>query len=671
MPRGDFRRSGFGALATLACLCSCGPGSRSDPGEVEARRPPSRPPVILISIDTLRSDRLPSYGYDGIETPGIDALARDSILFERAYCQVPLTTPSHASILTGLLPPQHGVRDNIGYRFDTLSVPYLPDILQRAGYATGAAVSSYSLRGAVGFRAGFDFYEDDIQMRARAGLGGLQRRGDQTLRAALGWLRGVADGPFFFFFHLFEPHTPYAPPEPFASRYLSPYDGEVAAADLVVGRLVDELKHLGVYDRAIVILLSDHGEGLGDHGEEEHGILLYRESLQVPLLLKLPRSESAGSRVATPAQLIDVVPTLVSLLGLPPIEHLPGVSLLELLDPASPVRSLYAETYYPRLHFGWSELASLIEDRLHLIEGPEPELFDLVSDFGETRNLIRAERRSTARLRSALAGFERRFTPPSEVDEETRQRLAALGYVGAAVSEPGESLPDPRSRLHTVEDLKDGMRYYARGEFAQAVDSYRKALALNPRALDAWEYLGRSLSGLGRHQEALDAYREAFDLSGATHLVLAEAQTLAALGRLDESLDRVQAHLPTSPEDKRLRMLEARTLILLNRLDDALERAEELLRIAPDSADALYLRGAVQIGRGSLTDAERDLRQALEIAPDHIAAMSDLAVLLQHRGDLAGARALLERALILRPGDPVATRNLQALDQRSGAMRDR
>lgn len=308
------------ALAVLPVVVACR-------GEGSGVRVPDGTPIVLISIDTLRSDRLPVYGYDEIETPALDALARDGVLFTRAYSHTPLTLPSHVSILTGLLPPEHGVRDNIGYPFDAEAPPYLPALLKQHGYSTGAAVSAFVLRGSTGLNSAFDHYEDRIGVVSGKDLGSLQRPGEETLERALSWLGGVADQPFFLFFHIYEPHSPYEPPEPWASRYRSPYDGEVAAADAVIGRLVAALQQMGIYDRCLLILLSDHGEGLMDHGEQEHEVLLYRELLQVPLLVKLPGEQRRGTRVGRPVQLIDVVPTVLELLGAEKPGRLNGSSL--------------------------------------------------------------------------------------------------------------------------------------------------------------------------------------------------------------------------------------------------------------------------------------------------------------------------------------------------------
>jgi arylsulfatase A-like enzyme len=315
-------RSVVASLAAVSVVACSGGGDRG-------LGLPADTPVVLISVDTLRSDRLPAYGYDVIETPAIDRLRRDGVLFERAYTNVPLTLPAHVSLLSGVLPFAHGVRDNLGYTVDAGAAPLLQQVLKEAGFATGAAVSAYVLRRATGIDAGFDFYDDAVEHTDRPGIQAIQRSGAATLDAVLPWLRSASGGPLFLLFHIFEPHSPYEAPEPFASRYASPYDAEVAAADKVVGDLLDELDELGLYDPALIFFLSDHGEGLGEHGEDEHGLFLYRSTLQVPLIVKLPRAARAGETIAHPVQLVDIHPTVTSALGLPHDGRLAGRPLFE------------------------------------------------------------------------------------------------------------------------------------------------------------------------------------------------------------------------------------------------------------------------------------------------------------------------------------------------------
>ena len=402
----------------LGCGREAGGPYRAKPGT----------PVVIISIDTLRSDRLPAYGYDGVETPAIDELRSRGVLFERAYTHVPLTLPAHASLLTGTLPSVHGVRDNHGYTVDVTRTPLLQQRLAGAGYLTGGAVSSFVLRDATGIASGFEFYQDEIEVTASLGLQGIQRTGDETLDALRSWIRTSSREPFFLFFHIYEPHTPYDPPEPFASLYDDGYDGEVASADAIVGEFLSELRSLDAYDESLVILLSDHGEGLGEHGEDEHGLLLYRTTLQVPLIVKLPGSYRAGESVSHPVQLIDIYPTVLSLLGLDVEESLPGSSLFS-IDEMPLDRPIYSETFFPRLHYGWSDLASLIVGSHHYIDSPDPELFDLVEDPGELENLVPEQVSLVEEFKRTLVSFDRELVAPGATDAETRRRLEALGYI--------------------------------------------------------------------------------------------------------------------------------------------------------------------------------------------------------------------------------------------------
>jgi choline-sulfatase len=600
-----------GCLVVTVALAGC--------AKQAAVGPFRQAPIVLISIDTLRSDHLPAYGYRRVETPAIDALRRDAVLFERAYSHVPLTLPSHCSILSGQLPGDHGVRDNVGYSFDAAAQRSLPLMLGKAGYATGGAVSAYVLRGATGISGGFGFWDSQVEMQLSAGLAQSRRPGKETARLAIGWLRQVAGRPFFLFLHLYEPHSPYAPPEPFASRYkASPYDGEIAAADAVVGEVVAELMRLGVYERAIVVLLSDHGEGLGEHGEQEHGLLLYRTTLQVPLLLKLPGSRLGGTSVAAPAQLVDVYPTLLSLVGIEPPAGRPGRSLLE-LEPGGggtaigALRELYAETWYPRLHFGWSELSSLIRGRFHYIHGPDPELYDLAADAVELHDVRAAERRTFADLRSRIRGHQRQLTAPAAVDAETVRKLTALGYAGATsqlAGGAGSPAIDPKTRIGTLADLNLAMGLYFHHQYAQAVPVFRRVLAANPQIVDAWEHLGESLEQVGRLDEALAAFQQAMKASGAVSYVAVSTGSL---------------------------------LLRLGRLDEAQEHAELAKKVSPAAAGGLLAE--IALARHQPAAAERAARDAVAAEGETVAPRLTLAEALVAEGRLEEALGETDRAL--------------------------
>lgn len=678
------------ALLALAAYAGC------DKGCDGTATAPEGTPVILISIDTLRADHVPAYGYKGVETPALDALRQDGILYERAYAVTPLTFPSHSSLLTGVLPAQHGVRDNVGYRLDAAKIekgelPYLPEILKKAGYATGGAVSAYVLQGKVGLKTGFDFYEDGIEFVSATGLGGLQRPGNETLRLSRPWLESVKDKPFFFFFHIYEPHTPYTPPEPFASKYASKYDGEIASADQIVGDLIADLKRLDVYDKALIVVLSDHGEGLGDHGEEEHGVFLYNESIHVPLLVKLPEAQKATCTTGRPVELLDVAPTVLGLLGMDVPEGMPGVSLLA---ENVPPRRIYSETFYPRLHFGWSELFSLIDEKNHYIDSPEPELYDLAKDPKEASNVLTQERRTFAEMRKELDGFDRQLTPPAPVDEETRQKMAELGYVGSGAGATEGPLPAPRSKIGSLADLKEGFRLNVEKDYPAAEAAFRRVIAANPKMVDAWEFLGRTLERMGRTDEALAAYQEGLTISnGSPQVAVAASSLYLNLGQLDQAATHAKMAVTTHPsfahgvlaqialqrdqldvaerearaamadQSQRVGPMIVLAEVLHERKDDAqaletIRQAEEAYNQReskdPDLIRGLNLiHGKILADQGDAAGAEAAFRKEIELFPDNVRGYSSLAILyaLSGRGNEVGP--LLQRMVEANP-TPVA-----------------
>ena len=667
-------------------------------------RVPDGSPIVLISVDTLRSDRLPAYGYDGVETPAIDQLRQDGILFERAYTHVPLTLPAHVSLLTGLLPPVHGVRDNLGYTVDTTKARLLQQTLKEAGYATGAGVSAYALRRATGVGTGFDLYQDDIEFSPGSGgpdIMSVQRPGGETLNAVRPWLRSVADRPFFLFFHTFEPHTPYEPPAEYAARYPSPYDGEVAAADAVVGDLLDELRDLDVYDRALIVFLSDHGEDLGDHGEGEHGVFLYRSTLQVPLIIKLPRAERAGATVADPVQLIDVYPTLVSVLGLPVEEALKGTPLLARSRPEPQDNPIYAETFYPRLHFGWSDLAALIVGRHHFIDAPQPELYDLLQDPDEMNNLVGSEPALETEFRTNLSRYDRRIEKPEAVDPETRRRLQALGYVGGASTTEDDVLPDPKDRVHWVADIQSAYRLFHDGDLESAVPALQRILEENPNIEDAWGYLALAQMELGRPEEAAETFLAALDqLPTSRRLSMRAARLLEHMGRLDEAV--VYANLAVPYDPPAAHQLLAQIALKRGDLKGAENEAREAMSSGNRQPGPRLILADVFIARGDPHQAIDLLTRTLEegITDDSVRAKlaisyvwigefdkggetlrgfeetKDLGLLLAF-GKLAMSRQLwseargwFERALLVNPTDPNVKLNLGLIAMAEGRLSD-
>ena len=565
-----------------------------------ACRPPERDvfpdaPVILISVDTLRSDHLPAYGYRAVQTPHIDGLRRDAVLFQRAYSHCPMTLPSHASILTGLLPTEHGVRNNIGYKFDGTKFRTLAAALGAKGYDAGAAVSSYVLRSDTGINAGFQYYDDSIPVAAAGALSEHQRSGVETLKYAKPWIAQHASRPFFFFFHIYEPHAPYDPS----------YDGEIAKADAIVGDLLEHLKSTGVYDRALIVFLSDHGEGLWQHGEDQHGILLYRESLQVPLMIKLPASQRGGTAVDHPAQLIDVYPTVLALLG---IER----SKRSLFAEPGPI---YSETLYPRIHLGWSELRSLIDGSHHYIDGPRPELYDLARDPGETTDEITTERRAAAGLRQRMQTYPSTIAALGPVSAEEAAKLAALGYVGTPKNRSGP-LPNPRDVIGDLQPIKAAFRLADERRDDEAATALRALLQRNPHLADAWSKLGEVLVDSGRYDEAIATYKEAIEQSEhfSPDLALAIGSAYLKAGRADEALQH--AGLAAQIQPREAHELMARAYIEQKRFRDAEQSARMAIEEGDRQPTSILLLAEVQRAAGNLDAALATIQEAERRAND-------------------------------------------------------
>jgi arylsulfatase A-like enzyme/Flp pilus assembly protein TadD len=602
----------FLALLVTLLAAACSRGER-------ATAQTSGAPVIIISIDTLRADRLPAYGYRGVETPAIDALRRDAILYRNAWSHCPMTLPSHVSILTGVLPPQHGVRNNLGYAFDGTKHTSLPKLLKQSGYATGAAISAYVLRGSTGLGAEFDAYDDAVSTRADVSVGELQRSGDVTVAAAERWIGENAQQPFFFMLHLFEPHTPYAAPEPFRSRYANaPYDGEIAASDALVGRLIESLKRSGIYDRALIVLLSDHGEGLGDHGEQEHGVFLYREALHVPLLVKLPNGERANTTVEENVQLIDVYPTVAAVARAKVPESVQGKSLLGTLDAA---RGAYAETLLPRLHFGWSDLQSLVSGRHHFIQAPRPELYDFVADPREQKNVLTDERRTYAALRQQLETYAAEAAAPTGVSKEEAEKLAALGYIGSMREETGGELPDPKDHIGELDEMRLAARAEEEGRASEAMQRYRALVEKNPKLTDAWIRLASFYEKAGDVARAEEAYKRAIQTAPS----LAPGLALS-LGNLQ---------------------------LRSGKLDDAAAHAQLALSRATAASGAHLLLARIALRRGNAAEAERETQLAAQDTTRRGEAGVLLAQLRVAQGRFGEALQMLEGVRAAAAGAPV------------------
>jgi arylsulfatase A-like enzyme/tetratricopeptide (TPR) repeat protein len=667
-------------------------------------------PVILISIDTLRSDHLPFYGYKGVETPALSALRADSILFESAWTHVPLTLPAHVALFTGLLPDKNGVHDNLGYSVNP-QVPTLAELLKKAGYVTGGVVTSRVMSGNTGVGRGFDFWDDDIYAnRPFQEFARVQRPGDDAEAALETWVEGQKSRPFFAFLHLYEPHTPYEPKEPFKSRYPNPYDGEIATADAVTGKFLDFLKARGIYDRALVILLSDHGEGLGDHDEDEHGLFLYREVLQVPLLVKLPKAESPSvPSVSVPVQLTDVFTTIGQAVGLAGFVAPAGtVSVIDVADGlALPARRIYAETFFPRVHFGWSELRSLLDSQWHYIEAPRPEFFDLKNDPAEKTNLVEGKPDAFRAMRIEMEKLRTSFAAPSAVDPEIAKKLASLGYLTSGATAGDGELDDPKDHVETVRLMKAALYESNEGNPEITVAIAEKLLKENPRMLDIWELYSQALSRLGRTDEAIAALKRMIDLGpkGSTQYVRSVANHCVQMGKFEEGKKHAElasqmgdpagdeilaraclglgdlkgaetaalASLKSEKNKNRGYLTLTRIEIRRGNLEKALELTEKALpgseRTVP-LAGLHHLRGDILARGGRNREAEAEFRKELRFYPTTLDSWSSLVLLFAAEGRLSDARNTVQEMIAVYPAVEAylgAIQTLSIVGDRQGA----
>lgn len=563
-------------------------------------------PILLVTVDTLRSDHLPTYGYNGVVTPAIDSLASESLVFESVYAHTPLTLPSHASMMTGMWPNYHGVRDNFGYQLaderETLAERY-----QAAGYRTGAVISSMVLRQSTGVAQGFDDYNDQIRRGMRTGIVNYAERvGEETLALALDWLHQQEDNQFFYWIHLYDPHAPYEPPEQFRG-HPNPYDDEIAYVDHLLGRLFSELKSMGLYDEAVIILTSDHGEGLGDHGEQQHGMLLYRESLQVPLILKLPRGIRGGERISGTVGVTDVAPTLCTLSGLAPLGD--G---LDLLAPIPKERMVFSESLNAKINFGWFPQKSVISGNLHFIRGADEQLFDLVSDQAEKDNLLPGTRVPVP-FEDLLESIGTGESQTVEISGEDEAMLRSLGYVGGFGETAMTTDLDESSFLKLFNLVGECNIMLNRGETKKVVKLLEPVVARYPSMIDARLALGSAYFNLGLLSEAESLHLETLALS-PQHLtaMVAVIEVKLALKKRGEAEKLAEKAVQTAPN------LGPRQVIPILNQYDVFPLAElmsaKAIETDPDFAFAYVVLARGAVSSGEFEKVEPYLMQAADRA---------------------------------------------------------
>ena len=580
-------------------------------------------PIVVISIDTLRADRLPAYGYSRVKTPAIDALATDGVLFERAYSHAPQTLPAHAALLSGRLPFETGVRDNIGFTIGS-DVRLLPQMLRDRGFATGGVVSSFVLRKDTGIAQGFDFFDGEMPASAAdETIGQVQRDGAKSEAIAEKWLGSVGTARAFLFLHLYEPHKPYSPPERFAAY--EPYDGEIAYADEIIGTLVRYLKSHQLYDRSTIVLLSDHGEGLGDHGEQEHGLFVYDEAIHVPLIIKQEGNAGAGRRLRDVVQHIDIVPTLLDFVKAPIPNQLRGRSLKPLLEGTGqlvPV-PVYSEALYARYHFGWSELTALTDERYRYIKAPREELYDLENDAKERANLALERAQAAQAMRGVLDRLAAGATiqAPTEVSADARERLQALGYVGAQtgpISSATSELADPKDKRDILERYRAAVDAASERRWGQAIALLQQILKDDPEMADVWAQLATFAGRIDRQDIALDAFKHYIALKPTEPAPLVgAANTLLKLRKYAEAREHAELSATVAGDDKRARaaayQMVARVAVAQKDAEGAVEAARQAEEADPATPTVAFVQGRLAYDQGHFDEAMPHFEQAIAL----------------------------------------------------------
>jgi arylsulfatase A-like enzyme/Tfp pilus assembly protein PilF len=635
-------------------------------GTAAPQPPATHPPnVILITLDTTRADRVGFLGSKRGLTPNIDALARQSVVFTHAYSQVPLTTASHATILTGTYPQFHQVNDfGVPLAED---LPYAPYIFRGNGYHTAAFVGSLVLdpntRSAPGFERGFDTYDAGFHRRhmGESRYQAIERRGGEVVAHALAWLAVHQKGPFFIWVHLYDAHDPYDPPEPYKSRYAAaPYDGEIAYVDSAVGKLLSQLRVRGLYDGALIAVMADHGEALGDHGETTHGIFLYDETIRVPLLFKLPRERSAGRRLDTRVGLVDVLPTILQAVGIAVPHDMQGESLLPMLKPAADTphdRPAYAESDYPHRTFGWSSLRSLRTGKYLFIEAPRQELYDQSADPKAEHNLSTTSMAVANTLASQLDAFRQKTgtakeAPKVSTDPGLQERLNALGYVAtdsSSSSMPGikDTGADPKDKAEVVNLLHRAEMAKEEGRFQEAVPLLEQVIALEPNLPITYLQLGTSLSSLKDYEKAVPILRKAVEMR--PDLTIPRYQLGSALfetGDFVGAAAEFETAVARSPNWPEAHLSLATAYARADRLKDAIPEYEKVIEVRPNHYSAHLLLGRAQALSGDPAAALPNLAKAAELqpkSPEPHRFLADAYVELGRQDDAKRERAAAQR----------------------------
>jgi arylsulfatase A-like enzyme/Flp pilus assembly protein TadD len=631
------------------------------------RRPGHIRNVVLISIDTCRADYLSCYGYPRQTTPNIDRLAGRGTIFANVVSPVPITLPAHCSMLTGVIPPGHGVHNNVRYKLAESYVT-LPEILRSKGFTTAAIVGAFVLDSQFGLDQGFDTYNDQFE-ESRDNVFGSDRPGGEVSRFALQWLNGHRNDRFFLFLHYYDPHTEYTPPEPFASKFAdNPYAGEIAYADHCIGLVLERLKELRLYDSTLIVIVGDHGEMLGEHDEKEHGYFIYESAIRIPLIFKLP-GQTRGQTVHQMAGLIDITPTICGLLGVPIPAGLHGQDLSGYLRqrplPAEE-RYFYCESLMAT-RFDANPLLGVTTGRWKYIHTTRPELYDLFQDPHETTNLVTEQVRQAQLLREFLEQTLQRAVSSAGADSEisldsqSLARLESLGYAGDIQKTfiLDQSKRDPKDLVTVHGRLQQAIKLMYEGKCEQAKPILEQLLVEQPDLRDVHTEMGRLAARLDDIDGAVRHYRRAVEIPPANSTAYNNlGVALTVQGGLDQAIEQFAEAIRIDPANIAARNNLASCLARRGRLEEAVNHYHKALELDPRNA-AVYFNLAMILRRqDKLEEAVSCYLKGLQIAPADTNARNNLAETLAIRGRLAEAVNQFEISLQINPNQPLVLVNL-------------
>jgi choline-sulfatase len=661
----------FGAVAALALLIYFlairPPGGRADLPDASALN------ILLITLDTTRADHLGCYGYSPAKTPNLDRLAGEGIRFARVYCQSPMTLPSHVSILSGLYPVAHGVRNN-GHVLPA-GIRSLVEILKGRGYTTAAFVSSFSVDSRFGLDRGFDVYDDTFQSQATIKSTNAERRAEGTFDRFSRWLETNGSSRFFAWVHYYDPHLPYDPPPPYREEFSGRlYDGEIAYLDRYVGAILERLQTKGILDKTIIVAAGDHGEGLGDKVETGHGIFLYEEDLRVPLIFHnrriFPRPRASESTV----RLVDVAPTILELIGLKDDSAgMQGQSLVpRLKGKAGKDLDGLIETFYPRESFGWAELVGIISGPWKFIQAPRPELYDLKTDPLENKNLSGVEADKAAALKTKLedellrlgSGAQASGEPAARAED--LEKLRSLGYVNFAPAKPGSALPDPKDKIDILKLIQQAQAFEYEQQYPEAESVYGRILKEIPDSPAAYVNLAILQAMQKKFDQTIVTLNQGLTrIPDSEILMVRLGHTYLVTGKSEAALETMKKVLALHPQNIDALTVCATTLDQTGRTEEARTYYERGLAVEPESR---YLRTNYA---GNLASSGK-FREAIKVYETLIADFPEeqgfyqyVGIAYSYLGDYDQAVSYLKQAVAIGP-TPVGFFNLAVAYEKSG-----